>query len=295
MTNHLKTVGIIGLGRIGSLLAPHLLSAGFTVVGYDVREPAMAQLLVAGGSGAKSPADLADQVDVVITSLPSSQALEDVVCGPNGLVAGRRGGLDVIETSTLAPEDKERRLCELAAVGITLLDCPISGTANQLQSADVVVYCSGDLEGLNRQANVIAAFSRQQYNVGEFGNGSRLKLLANHLVAIHTAAAAEVLLLARRSGIDVNRALQALADGAGSSRMLELRGPMIIERDYADANMGLDLFLKDLELIKDLASASGSATPLLDICAPLYQEAARACGMSFDAAAVIEVFEGIAP
>jgi len=159
----------------------------------------------------------------------------------------------------------------------------------------VVIYASGDEMALVRQLDVLAAISRTQYNVGEFGNGSKLKLIANHLVAIHTAAAAEALLLAERSGVDADLALQALSDGAGSSAMLRLRGPMIVAKDFAAANMRLELFIKDLDLISRLSRESECPVPLLDLCVPFYTAAARQGGNSQDPAAVAAFLATIPP
>jgi len=251
-------------------MARHLVERGFTVHGFDVRPAALANLESAGGLVAGSPAALASAVQVVITSLPSSAALDSVINDDDGLIAGASPGLTVVETSTLSIAAKEQGYAELARSGITMLDCPLSGTASQMETRDVAVYASGDRDALARQQEVLAAFSRAQYNVGRFGNGTKLKLIANHLVTIHNVAAAEALLLAERAGLDLEFALAALTDGAGSSRMLEVRGPMMVAKDFSRPNMRLDGYVKDIDLIGSFGRDLECPLPLFAACAQLY-------------------------
>ncbi|PZS16078.1 MAG: NAD(P)-dependent oxidoreductase [Pseudonocardiales bacterium] len=255
---------------MGAPMARHLVERGFTVHGFDVRPAALANLESAGGLVAGSPAALASAVQVVITSLPSSAALDSVINDDDGLIAGASPGLTVVETSTLSIAAKEQGYAELARSGITMLDCPLSGTASQMETRDVAVYASGDRDALARQQEVLAAFSRAQYNVGRFGNGTKLKLIANHLVTIHNVAAAEALLLAERAGLDLEFALAALTDGAGSSRMLEVRGPMMVAKDFSRPNMRLDGYVKDIDLIGSFGRDLECPLPLFAACAQLY-------------------------
>lgn len=291
MTADPHVVGVIGLGNMGAPMARHLIESGFAVHGYDVRPGALAGLEAIGGSTSASPSDLASAVDVVMTSLPSTSALESVVGGKDGLLTAPKAGLTVIETSTLSPDAKENVRRDLAQGGITMLDCPLSGTASQMENRDVAVYASGDPEIVRRHWAVLAGFSRAVYDVGAFGNGAKLKLIANHLVTVHNVAAAEALLLAERAGLDVALALRALTDGAGTSRMLEVRGPMIVAKDYSQANMRLDLYMKDIDLIGGLGRDVNCPLPLFAACAQLYVAAMAQGRIADDAAAVAAVLE----
>src|SRR5215471_13610315 len=189
MTTALAIVGVIGLGNMGLPMAGHLLAAGFGVQGYDVRPEAAAALAEAGGVPAAS-------AQTVITSLPSVAALQQVVGGEQGLASATPDGLILIETSTLPIAAKAEAARALGRSGAVVLDCPLSGTASQMRAADIAVYASGDPAAIKRSNDVLAAFSRVQHEVGAFGNGMRMKLVANHLVAVHHTAAAEALLLA---------------------------------------------------------------------------------------------------
>jgi 3-hydroxyisobutyrate dehydrogenase-like beta-hydroxyacid dehydrogenase len=284
-------VGVIGLGNMGLPMAGHLLAAGFAVQGYDVRPEAAAALAEAGGVPAASPAGAAAGTRTVITSLPSVAALRQVVGGEQGLASATPDGLILIETSTLPIAAKAEAARALGRAGAVVLDCPLSGTASQMRAADIAVYASGDPAAIKRSHDVLAAFSRVQHEVGEFGNGMRMKLVANHLVAVHHTAAAEALLLAGRAGLDPALALRALSDGAGSSRMLEIRGPMMVEGDFSRANIALEVFQKDIDLIGDLARTARCPLPLFSAAAQLHLAAMAQGRLDEDPACVFAVLE----
>ena len=291
MTTAPATVGVVGLGRMGLPMAGHLLAAGFGVQGYDVRPEAVTALAAAGGTPAASPAGVAAGAQVVITSLPSVAALAEVVGGEQGLASATREGLILIETSTLPIAAKADAAQALGQAGAVVLDCPLSGTASQMRSRDIAVYASGDPAAIKRSHDVLASFSRVQHEVGAFGNGMRMKLIANHLVAVHHTAAAEALLLARRAGLDPALALRALADGAGNSRMLEIRGPMMVDGDFSGANIALQVFQKDIDLIGDLARTACCPLPLFTAAAQLHLAAMAQGRLDEDPACVFAVLE----
>jgi L-threonate 2-dehydrogenase len=190
-----KTVGIIGLGIMGSAMAGNLTEAGFRVVGHDVRREPIDALVATGGEAASSAREVADMTGVVITSLPSIAAFHDIVSGEGGLLHGGAERLIVIETSTL-PIDEKQKGCEaLAAANKILLDCPISGTGAQARTRDLVVLGSGDQKAFDDCTPVFEGFARAHFYLGDFGNGSRMKFVANHLVNIHNVAAAEAMVL----------------------------------------------------------------------------------------------------
>jgi putative dehydrogenase len=257
-------VGFVGLGVMGSAMSGHLLEAGFAVVGYDVDPRRLTEHRERGGLTASSVREVCRRCDLVVTSLPSEAAFTEVVRDLTDEVT-------VVETSTLSLEAK---LAARQLLGPRLLDCPLSGTGAQARDKDLVVYVSGDdAEAKQRLGVVLDAFARSWHDVGEFGNGTRMKIVANHLVTIHNLASAEALLLARRAGLDPERALRALADGAGTSRMLEVRGPAMIAGEYEPAAMRVQLFGKDLDIIAAFAQAVGSPTPLFSASTPYYDTA----------------------
>lgn len=268
-------VGILGLGAMGSAMAGHLVSGGFTVLGSEPdpqRQRAAAEL----GVELASPDEIGARCNIIITSLPSYAVALAVMSSSSPLGQSLRHGTTIVETSTLSPAEKETLRQEVASSGGILLDCPMSGTAHQAREGDLVAYLSGDDEDAKaRSTPVLQAFCRSVRDLGGFGTGTKTKLVANHLVAAHNVAAAEALGLAQAAGLDLESTLAAIADGAGSSRMLEVRGPLMIEEDYLPAGMRVDLFLKDLNLIADLADGLGAPSPMFDIAVDVYREADR--------------------
>jgi 3-hydroxyisobutyrate dehydrogenase-like beta-hydroxyacid dehydrogenase len=171
-----------------------------------------------------------------------------------------------------------------------MVDAPLSGTGAQAVTGDLVAFVSAD-DPADRAAAaaVMARFTRAQYDVGAFGNGSRFKFVANLLVGIHNVAAAEALVLAEQAGLDLDLVLTAVADGAGSSRMLEIRGPLMTARSYDNPSVRLQVFQKDLALIAEFAKAVGAPTPLLEASNSIYEAAAADGRAGQDTASVAEI------
>jgi L-threonate 2-dehydrogenase len=286
-----NAVGMIGLGIMGSAMAANLMKAGFKVVGYDVLPQSMRKHRKAGGTAARNCRDVARRCDILVTSLPSVQALLDTA---EELRHSARAGQIVIETSTLPISAKEEARERLAARGAILLDCTLSGTGAQARVKDLIVYASGDRKSCRRTARVMDGFARAHYYVGAFGAGSKMKFVANLLVAIHNVAAAEAMVLAMKSGLDPELVLKVVADGAGSSRMLQVRGPMMVKGDYSEATMKVQTWQKDMTIIGEYARKIDCPTPLFSASAPFYT-AAMAMGLGAeDTGAVCAVLEKMA-
>jgi 3-hydroxyisobutyrate dehydrogenase-like beta-hydroxyacid dehydrogenase len=279
---------------MGGQMARHLVAAGYRVIGRDVVRERADELAAIGVARAVSAAEVAARADTVLVSLPSAAAFEEVIGGKDGVAEAGRPGLAILETSTLPLAVKDRARLLLEDSGATLLDCPISGTGGQLRTKDVVVYASGDAAALARVSPVFAAFARDWVNVGAFGNGTRLKLVANLLVAIHNVAAAEALLMASRSGLDPGTALAALTAGAGTSRMLEVRGPLMLEGDYGAATMRVRTFAKDLDIIAGFARDLSCPTPLFAAAAQVHLAALAQGRADDDTASVFAVMRLLA-
>lgn len=285
-------IGLIGLGIMGSAMAANLMRDGYPVIGYDLLAARRRRHVRAGGRIAKSARNVGQAADIVICSLPSAAALLTVAADLAGL--RRRRGRIVIETSTLPIAVKEEARRRLAAAGTILLDCPLSGTGAQARTRDLVMYASGPRAAYRRVTPVLPAFTRGHYYVGAFGAGSKMKFVANLLVAIHNVAAAEALVLAMKAGLDPAMTLEVIANGAGSSRMLQVRGPMMVRGDYSDAMHRLSGWAKDMTVIGDFARQVGCPTPLFAATAPIYTAAAATRRETEDTAAVCAVLEQMA-
>lgn len=280
---------MIGLGIMGSAMSGNLMRAGHRVIGYDPAATARSRHRRAGGLVAANCGAVARQAQVIICSLPSSDALLETAAA----LAESSRPLVVVETSTLPIAVKEEARRTLAKRGAILLDGPLSGTGAQARVKDLVVYASGDRRAYRRVGPVLDAFSRAHYYVGAFGAGSKMKFVANLLVAIHNVAAAEAIVLARQAGLDPALVVKVIGDGAGSSRMFQVRGPLMVKRNYSQPTMKLDVWQKDMTVIADFARQLGCRTPLFAATGPIYT-AARAMGGERDTAAVHEVLMGMA-
>jgi 3-hydroxyisobutyrate dehydrogenase-like beta-hydroxyacid dehydrogenase len=291
-------VGQIGLGIMGGAYAKHLRAAGFDVVGYDLAAKPRAELKALGGTPAATAAAVSTRCPIVITSLPSVPAIDTAFFAKDGLLDGAAPGLIVIETSTLPLEIKlgVRDVC--AERGVIVLDCPISGTGAQAATKDLSVYASGPKPAVKKCEAVFNAFARSMHYCGEYGNGSKLKFIANLLVTIHNLSAAEAMVLGRRSGLDLNLVYDVIRDGAGTSRMFEVRAPLMIAGDYRQATMKVEVYQKDIDIISDYASALHCPTPLFEASKAYYSGAYAQGYAKEDTAAIHAVLErmaGMAP
>jgi putative dehydrogenase len=285
-----QRVGMLGLGIMGSAMAANLLRAGFPVVGYDPLPACRARHRKAGGIVAGSAAEVAASAGVLITSLPSARALSLSV---DEILLSEKPRQIVIETSTLPIPVKEAARKRLAAARVTLLDCPLSGTGAQARTRDLVVYASGPRAAIRRCVPVFGGFARAHHDLGKFGNGSKMKFAANLLVAIHNVSAAEAVVLARRSGLNAALAVQVLGGGAGSSRMLQVRGPMMAKRRYTPATMSNKLWQKDMQIIGEFVRKLKSPAPLFRATRAIYNATLAQGRARQDTAAVCAVLERI--
>ncbi len=286
-----ETVGVIGLGIMGSAISANLLRARFDVVGFDVLESCRKRHKKMGGIAASDCAGVAEVSSVIVTSLPSAVALSETA---GALARAAHRGQVIVETSTLPIPVKEEARKLLAGRGVILLDCPLSGTGAQARAKDVIVYASGNVKGYRRVAPVLEGFARAHYYIGEFGAGSKMKFIANLLVAIHNVAAAEAMVLGMKSGLDLNVLLKVISDGAGNSRIFELRGPLMAKGDYSEPTMKVEVWQKDMAIIGDFARKMDCPTPLFSACGSFYT-AAMAMGLGeSDTASVCAVLEAMA-
>jgi putative dehydrogenase len=279
-------VGQVGLGIMGGAFARHLLEDGFRVIGYDPSRKAASALKRAGGEPASSPAEVARRANVIITSLPSPAAMESAYFGKEGIAAGARRGAVVIEASTMTLELKESLHRRLARKGVSLLDCPISGTGAQAAAKDIIVYASGDRRAFNRYRRVFDGFARGTYYCGEFGTGSKLKFVANLLVTIHNLSTAEAMVVGEKAGLDLDLLFRVIADGAGASRMFQVRGPLMVAGHYLPPHMKSEIYQKDIDIIDAFARKLRCPTPLFTRSLPLYTAALRQGWGQHDTAAI---------
>jgi 3-hydroxyisobutyrate dehydrogenase-like beta-hydroxyacid dehydrogenase len=283
-----KTVGIVGLGIMGSAISRNLVERGWRVIGFDTDATRRSEAAQAGVTIAEDTAQVARDAPVIMTSLPSPAAVIDVA----GIIAKSAPSPRIVaELSTLTIADKLRFEAILKEAGHIGLDCPLSGTGAQAITRDLVVYASGDSRAIAECTGLFADFAKQSADLGAFGNGSKMKFIANHLVAIHNVASAEAMVLAERAGLDPKMVVDMVGPGAGGSRMFQMRAPMMVERVYQPATMKVSIWKKDMAIIAEFAEQVGCATPMFTLTQPVYTEA-MAMGLGDqDTAAVFEVLK----
>ena len=287
-------VGIVGLGIMGGSFAKNLRDANFEVCGFDILDDNIQKLVSLGGKAGSSPRDIATQSDVVITSLPSITAFHEVMSGKDGLKDAKKDGLIIIECSTLPIDEKQAAHDTLAEIGSILMDCPISGTGAQAINKDLSVYVSGEEAMLEKCQDVLNGFANFTFYVGEFGNGSKMKFVANHLVHIHNVASAEAMVLGMKAGLEPENIFNVIKAGAGNSRIFELRGPMMVENNYDDATMKMDIWQKDMKTIGEFAAQLQCPTPLFTAGTDIYRSGLAKGMDKLDTASVCRVLEQMA-
>jgi 3-hydroxyisobutyrate dehydrogenase-like beta-hydroxyacid dehydrogenase len=283
----MKTIGLIGVGKIGLPIADNLIKSGHRVVGY--RRSSLAEFEKIGGVPGRSAADVGAQADIVFSCLPSTDALDDVVHGPRGLVHSARAGQIVVELGSHPLSDKKRQIALLAEKGATFLDGEVSGSPSMVAARKAVVYLAGDAAACKAAEQAVTDFTDTCLYFGEFGAASRVKLVNNLLVAINIAATAEAVALGLKAGVDVPLMIKAIANGSGGSTQFAMRAPLMAERRFLPVQGTAGNVRHYFGMIADFADSVGVATPLLDCVAPLYARFTEMGLDDKDVAAMIDV------
>jgi L-threonate 2-dehydrogenase len=284
-----RALGIVGLGIMGGAMAEAFRAAGYTVYGYDPVTAAAQRLKRAGGKALGSVTEVAERADVLITALPTAAALDDAV---EGICRSRKRRRFLIETSTLPLADKRRARARVARAGVMALDCPVSGTAVRLKERTWTIFASGQKAACARVHPLLRVLADNIPYVGAYGNGTRMKFVANHLVAILNVASAEALLFAQRMGLDARRVLDVFGPSpVVGTGVMRLRGELMAKRRYRPATMKIEVWQKDMRIIGDMARATRAPTPLFDACAPIFTAALRQGFGDADTASVYEVLD----
>ena len=290
-TTDYPRIGIFGLGIMGGAIAKNLVDDGYQVFGYD---PDAVQCKNAENAGIKitgSVKEVAENSNIMFSSLPNADALDAIVSELITLSESDRSAGILIELSTLDLVTKQENQARLFDAGLDLLDCPISGTGQQAKTGDIVLFASGDQAVFSDCSTIFKSFAKQSYYLGEFGNGTKMKLIANLLVAIHNVASAEAVTLAKKSGIDMEQFYKVISSSPCSSKIFELRAPLMIDNTFEPATMKLDVWQKDMQLIREFADNVKSPIPLFATTEPLYQAAIDANLGQQDTAAVCNILQ----
>jgi L-threonate 2-dehydrogenase len=289
-----KKVGVVGLGAMGSAMALRMVKAGYDVVGTDVRQACMDELAANGGRLATSARAVAEASDIIIISLASETAFHAVTTGTDSILDAKRSGTIVVDTCTLAIADKAVARDRLKTIGVTLLDCTVSGTRPAVLAGNLTLYGSGDAEAFGKAEEPLKAFTLSRMYLGDFGNASKLKYVMNFLVLIHNAATAEAMSFARKSGLDLTLVQSLVDDSFASSKIWSLRGKMMVERDYVTSRGTYGIARKDAQVIGEFARSNGVPTPLFQAALQMHL-----AGISYgygdnDTASLFEIYSKLA-
>lgn len=283
-TNEKPRIGVIGLGRLGGAIAGNLIGLGFSVAGY--RRSSMADFVAVGGKATASPAELAAATDVMLTILPDEAALEEVVSGPKGILTAIRPDHVLIELSTMPIPAKERVRDRLAAAGAAMLDCPLSGNPDAARARQAAAFVSGEEAAMARVRPVIEGFTDRAVELGAFGNGSRMKYLANMLLAVHCMAAVEAFNAGLRVGMAPELVAEALNLGAAASRQLSVRAPVVSGAKAGAKRGNVSSVHSEFPTIAAFLHDIGAKSPLYEVARRYYEQSVEAGFGTLDTAMI---------
>jgi 3-hydroxyisobutyrate dehydrogenase len=287
----METIGFVGVGKIGLPITENLIKSGYRVVGF--RRSSLEEFEKAGGVPARSSAEVGAQADIVFSCMPSTEALDDAMQGPDGLIKTARDGQIVVELGSHPVPDKKRQIAPLKEKGAIFLDGEVSGTPGMVSARKGVIYLAGDADACKQAERVVSGFADSCLYLGMFGAASRVKLVNNLLVAINIAATAEAMALGLKAGVDVPLMIKAIATGSGGSTQFGIRAPWMAERRFRPVQGAVPGLKHYFDMIGDMADQLGVATPILDCVKPLYQ---RFLDMGFaddDVARMVDVMSAL--
>jgi 3-hydroxyisobutyrate dehydrogenase len=288
----METVGFIGVGKIGLPVCENLIKSGYKVLGY--RRGSLADFEKAGGTPAKSPAEIGKQCNVVFSCVPTAEAMDEVVNGANGLIHSARPGQIIVELGSHPVPAKEKQVAPLAKKGAAYLDGEVSGTPGMVAARKAVIYLGGDAEAAKKVEPVIKGFADLCLYFGPFGAATKVKLVNNLLVAINIAATAEAMALGLKAGVDVDLMIKAIAAGSGGSTQFGIRAPWMAQRKFHPVQGQAALLFHYFHMIEQWADETGTATPLLNRAIELYKKCVdMGFGETHDVAVMIDVINSL--
>lgn len=280
-----NTVGVVGLGLVGTALTKRLLAAGFSVTGFDLRAEAGTDLATRGGYAATSLTELASMASCVVLAVFNTDDVLSVVEGPSGLLSVP-GVRHIIDCSTGVPEQLEALAVRLKARGVGFIEAPLSGSSQQIEAGDATLLLGGETESLEQCQAVLATFGAKQLHVGGPGMGAKAKLATNLVLGLNRAVLAEGMVFAENMGITPAQFLALVLASPATSGAAEAKGRMMVEENFAPQSR-IRQHLKDVDLMIRDAAASGQKLPLSEAHAALMRAAIAAGDGDLDNAAII--------
>ena len=287
------TVGLIGLGAMGNGMAQSLRRAGHSPSVFDIRADVSAAFVKDGGTACKTPAELGNCCDVIVSVVVNAAQTESVLFGADGCAATMKPGSVFVMCSTVDPNWSVVVEARLAALGILYLDAPISGGAAKAASGQMTMMTAGKPEAYAIAELFLNAMAAKVYKLGDSaGAGSKVKIINQLLAGVHIAAAAEAMALGLREGVDPDALYEVITNSAGNSWMFENRMAHVLAADYTPLS-AVDIFVKDLGIVLDMARATKFPLPLSSTAHQMFMQASTAGFAKEDDSAVIKIFPGI--
>ncbi|MCL2813788.1 MAG: 2-hydroxy-3-oxopropionate reductase [Oscillospiraceae bacterium] len=288
-----KKIGFIGLGIMGRPMAKNLLKAGYELIVNDIDKEAVAQLAALGAEVADTAANVAEAVDIIITMLPNSPHVTEVVCGKNGIIEKIRPGAAVIDMSSIAPAASQAIAAKLKEKGAEMLDAPVSGGEPKAVDGTLAVMVGGDEKIFGEVRDILLVMGSSATYVGEIGSGNVAKLANQMIVALNIAALSEALVLAAKSGVDPENVFNAIKGGLAGSAVMNAKAPMMFERNFKPG-FRVELHIKDLMNAMDTAHENNVPAPLTASVLEMLQSLKVHGSKAEDHSAILKYYERLA-
>jgi len=257
----LRKIGFIGLGIMGKPMAKNLLKAGYPLIVYDIVKEAVDELITAGAEQGSSPKDIAQKVDLIITMLPNSPQVKDVVLGENGIIEGVKSGTIVVDMSSIAPLASQEIAGKLREAGAVMLDAPVSGGEPKAIDGTLSIMVGGPEDAFKQVEDVLKIMGSSAVLIGDVGSGNVTKLANQIIVALNIAAMSEAMVLATKAGVNPEKVYQAIRGGLAGSTVLDAKVPLVLDRNFKPG-FRIELHIKDLKNAMDTAHGIDVPVPL---------------------------------
>jgi 3-hydroxyisobutyrate dehydrogenase-like beta-hydroxyacid dehydrogenase len=268
----MQSAGFIGLGAMGAPMAKRIVSAGFDLTAFDVRPKNADPLVELGARRAGSPREAAQGAEALVLMVVNAEQAEDALFGGDGAAETLSPGSALVVMSTVGPEAVRRIEGRLIGRGVKLLDAPVSGGVARAERGDLLIMAGGSADLFDEVRPMLAAMgSTVAHCGGSVGDGQSVKLVNQLLCGVHVAVAGEALAYAEALGLDPRSVFETIRHGAANSFMLEDRGERMLEREFVPAKSALDIFVKDMGLVREAAGEQSFRTPLADAAHRLYE------------------------
>ena len=261
MDNKSKKIGFIGLGVMGKPMAKNLLKAGFSLTVFDIKAEPVAELVALGAEKESSPAKVAGKCDIIITMLPNSPHVIQVLTGENGVLEGIRQGSIIIDMSSISPVVAKKMYAAAAEKGVEMLDAPVSGGEPKAIDGTMSIMVGGKAEVFEPVKDILLSMGGSAVLIGDIGSGNTAKLANQIMVALHLSAVSEAMVFAEKAGVDPEKVYQAIRGGLAASTVLDAKMPMILDRNFKPGGP-IWMHTKDLLNVRDTALEIDAPIPL---------------------------------